>query len=117
MHDQLFDNQRHLESAHLQQLAETLGLDGRRFSEELKNHLYVPHIRQNAAEGRHLSVRATPTFYVNGTLCDVSFGLEQLERAVEKVFFWAEDSLRVLRRPLVKEATASRPKLSAQSVT
>ena len=38
---------------------------------------------------RRLGVRATPTFYVNGTLCDVSFGLEPLERAVEKVLCWA----------------------------
>jgi protein-disulfide isomerase len=85
MHDQLFESRSHFESARLRQLAEALGLDVRRFSEELQNHVHVPRIRQNAAEARRLGVRATPTFYVNGALCDVSFGLAQLERAVEKV--------------------------------
>lgn len=91
MHDQLFDSQPHLQSAHLRQLAEALGLDVRQFSEELKDHVHVPRIRQNAAEGRRLGVRATPTFYVNGTLSDVSFGLEQLERAVEEVLVKTKD--------------------------
>ena len=97
MHDQLFDNQRHLQSARLRQLARTLGLDLRRFSKELKDHVHVPHIRRNAAEGRHLGIRATPTFYVNETLCDVSFGLLALRGAVEKALCWAGDRSRVLR--------------------
>ena len=97
MHDQLFDNQAHLQLPRLRQIAEALGLDVRRFSEELEDHVHLPRIRQNVAEGQRLSVRATPTFYVNGTLCDVSFGLTQLERAVEKVLCWAEESSRVLR--------------------
>jgi protein-disulfide isomerase len=85
MHDQLFDNQPRLQLPRLRELAQALGLDMRRFSEDLKKHVHVPRIRENVAEGRRLGVRATPTFYVNGTLCDVSFGVEQLERAVEKV--------------------------------
>jgi len=97
MHDQLFDNQRHLQSARLQELAKALGLDLRRFSKELADHVHVPRIRQNAAEGRRLGLRATPTFYVNGALCDVSFGLLALRRAVERAVCWTGDSSRVLR--------------------
>ena len=85
MHDQLFDNQSHLQRAHLQQLAKAIGLDVRRFSKELNDHVHTPRVCQNVAEGRRIGVRATPAFYVNGTFSDVSFGLEQLERAVEKV--------------------------------
>lgn len=97
MHDQLFDHQRRLQRAHLRQLAKALGLDLRRFSTELKEHVHVPRIRQNAAEGRRLGIRATPTFYVNGALCDVSFGLLALRRAVEWALGWAGDSSRALR--------------------
>jgi protein-disulfide isomerase len=97
MHDQLFDNQRNLRSANLRQLAEALGLDVRRFSEELNDHVHMQRIRQNAAEGRRLGVRSTPTFYVNGTLCDVTFGLGQLHRAVGKLMCGAGDRSRVPR--------------------
>lgn len=88
MHDRLFDHQPHLQSIPLWHLAESLGLDVRHFSEELKGHVHVPRIRQKMTEGRRLGVRATPTFYVNGTLCDVSFGFAQLARAIEKVLGW-----------------------------
>lgn len=33
--------------------------------------------------GRRSGVRATPTFFVNGAIQDVSFGLEVLSRAVD----------------------------------
>ena len=46
--------------------------------------MHVPRIRQNIDEGLRFGIRATPTFYVNGTLCDVSFGVLALRRAVEK---------------------------------
>jgi protein-disulfide isomerase len=97
MHDQLFDHQHRLQRAHLRQLAKAVGLDLRRFSTELKERIHVPRIRQNAAEGRRLGIRATPTFYVNGALCDVSFGLLALRRAVEKAVDRAADSSRALR--------------------
>jgi protein-disulfide isomerase len=97
MHDQLFDNQRRLQRGDLRQLAKALKLDVLRFSKELNEHVHVSRIRQNAAEGRRLGIRATPTFYVNGALCDVSFSLLALRRAVENALGWAGDSSRVLR--------------------
>ena len=87
MHDQLFDNQRQLHRDHLRQLAEALGLDMQRFSKELKDRVHLPRIRQHAAEGRGLGIRSTPTFYVNGALCDVTFGLLPLRHAVEKALW------------------------------
>jgi len=98
MHDQLFDNQSHLHGTHFGQLAKLLGLDVRRFSEELKDRVHLARIRRNATEGQRLVVRATPTFYVNGTLCDVSFGIAQLARAVQNVLCRTTDSSRALRR-------------------
>ena len=84
MHDRLFAEQPHLQLPHLREHATALGLDLKRFSEELRDHVHVARVRENVAEGRRLAVRHTPTFYVNGALCDVSFGVQHLERAVEK---------------------------------
>jgi protein-disulfide isomerase len=97
MHDRLFDNQPRFHSSDLQHLAESIGLNAHRFSEDLKDHVHLPRIHQDVAEGRRLAVRATPTFYVNGTLCDVSFGFAQLSRAIEKVLGWASTGSRALR--------------------
>ena len=97
MHDQLFENQRHLQSAHLRQLAEALGLDLRRFSKELEDHVHVPRIRKNVAEGLRVGIRATPTFYVNGSLCDVSFGVLALRGAVERAVCRAGGISNVIR--------------------
>lgn len=85
MHDQLFAHQPHLQLPRLRAIAEAIGLDLRRFSQALREHAHVQHIRENAAEGRRLGIRGTPTFYVNTELCDVSFGLDPLEHAVNKV--------------------------------
>lgn len=85
MHDKLYETQPHLQLPRLRELAADLGLDVKRFSEELRDHMHVPRVRENVAEGRRLAVRHTPTFYVNGALCDVSFGVQHLERAVERL--------------------------------
>jgi protein-disulfide isomerase len=98
MHDRLFANQSHLQPAHLRRLAEELALDLRRFSKELEEHVHVPRIRQNLTEGRSLGVRATPTFYVNGALCDVSFSLLALRRAVTSALCVSRNTSTLLRR-------------------
>jgi protein-disulfide isomerase len=84
MHDLLFEHQRDLTIPRLRELAQTLDLDAHRFSEDLRDHVYVHRVRSDEARGRALGVRSTPTFYVNGNICDVSFGVQALERAVEK---------------------------------
>jgi len=98
MHDQLFANQRRLHRDLLRQLAEALELDMQRFSKELKDRVHLPRIRRNGAEGRHLGIRSTPTFYINGALCDVTFGLLPFRHAVEKALWRNED--RSIVRPI-----------------
>jgi protein-disulfide isomerase len=85
MHDLLFAHQPLLQLQHLCELAQRLGLDMRRFSEELEAHAHVARIREHVKTGRHVGVRATPTFYVNGELCDVSFGIQHLASTVAKI--------------------------------
>jgi protein-disulfide isomerase len=83
MHDLLFENQLHLKLNQLRSYAGRLELDMERYDSEMKDELYLQRVREQIAGGRHSGVRATPTFFVDGKLCDVSFGLQSLSGAVE----------------------------------
>lgn len=83
MHDLLFDNQLHLKPTHLHQYAERLGLDLARYTAEMDDHIYLQRVREHMQSGGESGVRATPTFFVNGVIHDVSFGLRSLVEAVE----------------------------------
>jgi len=84
MHDMLFEHQQQLDEKHIRKLAEQIGLDMARFSNEITDHVYLQRVQEQMDGARHLNVRATPTFYVNGELVDVSFGLDRLHKAVER---------------------------------
>jgi protein-disulfide isomerase len=49
----------------------------------MNDHMYVQRIREQQQRGRDSGVRSTPTFVVDGTIHDVSFGLARLVEAVE----------------------------------
>ncbi|HEY4366475.1 MAG TPA: DsbA family protein [Steroidobacteraceae bacterium] len=83
MHDMLFDNQLHLKPNNLQEYAQRLQLDMPRYTAEMDDEIYLQRVREHQASGNESGVRATPTFYVNGHLQDVSFGLHALGDAVE----------------------------------
>lgn len=83
-YDVLFEHQTHLKEAHLRQYAQQVGLDLRRYDHEMKDRVYLQRVQEHCTGGRHLGIRATPTFYVNGTLTDVSFGLEHLEESIDR---------------------------------
>ena len=83
MHDLLFDKQQHLEMPQLQDYARTLDLDMARFTAEMDDEIYLQRVREHQHSGEASGVRATPTFYVNGGLVDVSYGLHALIDAVE----------------------------------
>lgn len=83
-YDVLFEHQEHLKEKHLRQYAQQIGLDLERYDYEMNDHVYMQRVQEHAGGGRHLRIRATPTFYVNGTLTDVSFGLQHLEESVEQ---------------------------------
>ena len=85
MHDLLFENQTHLNAPHLRGYAERLGLDMARFTAEMDDEIYLQRVREHMDSGRQSGVRSTPTFFVNGRIRDVSFGLRALFDAVEEV--------------------------------
>lgn len=83
MHDLLFEHQLHLKSHQLREYAGQLGLDLARYSAEMDDHVYLQRIREQQQSGRDSGVRGTPTFFVNGRIQDVSFGIYALFDAVE----------------------------------
>jgi protein-disulfide isomerase len=83
MHDLLFDNQQHLKPNQLRGYAERLQLDMVRYTAEMKDHVYLQRIREHEQSGRESGVRSTPTFFVNRTIHDVTFGLPRLFKVVE----------------------------------
>jgi protein-disulfide isomerase len=83
MHDLLFVNQRQLEMTHLRGYAERLDLDMPRFIAEMDDEIYLQRVREHMRSGTQSHVRGTPTFYINGVIQDVSFGMHSLMEGVE----------------------------------
>jgi protein-disulfide isomerase len=83
MHDLLFENQRHLKIANLREYGERLQLDMPRFIAELDDEIYLQRVREQMEGGRRSHVHGTPTFYVNGVIQDVSFGMHALIDGVQ----------------------------------
>ena len=81
MHDLLFDKQQHLKPNHLRSYAEQLDLDMPRFIAEMDDEIYRQRVREHIAGGQASGVRATPTFFINGKLFDVSYGVHTLADA------------------------------------
>jgi len=78
MHDLLLEHQTHLDQRHLERYASQLELDLPRFIAELDDHVYLQRVREQMAAGRALHLHATPSFFINGAICDVSFGTHAL---------------------------------------
>ena len=83
MHDLLFANQDHLKLNQLHSYAERLQLDMALYTSEMDDQVYLQRIRDHEDGARRSGVRATPTFFINGRLQDVSFGMRALFDAVE----------------------------------
>jgi protein-disulfide isomerase len=83
MHDLLFENQLHLKAKSLRRYAEEARLDLERYDYEMSDHVYLQRVQEHIDGGTRSGVRSTPTFFINGVVHDVSFGLEHLQRALE----------------------------------
>jgi protein-disulfide isomerase len=82
MHDLLFEHQTHLRAKDLQRYAEQLNLDMARYHSEMNDHIYLQKIREDIQGGKLSHIRATPTFFLNGVVQDVSFGFKLLHDSV-----------------------------------
>ena len=78
MHDALLGQSRHLSRQKITESARQLGLDMARFNAELSDEIYRQRVREHQEGGRRSHLRATPTFFVNGVVQDVSGGMHDL---------------------------------------
>jgi len=83
MHDLLFANQAHLKPQQLRGYALKLELDMVRYDAEIGDEVYLQRVREHEESARRSGVRATPTFFINGKLHDVSYGIQALAEGVE----------------------------------
>ncbi len=82
MHDLLFEHQARLRPKDLMHHAEQLGLDMVRYQAEMDDHIHLQKVREDIEGGRRSHIRATPTFFLNGVVQDISFGLKSLHDVV-----------------------------------
>jgi len=95
MHDLLLDHQGELSIRDLAQYAAQLGLDTKRFVEELRTREYAQRVSEDVASADESGVSGTPTFFVNGrrhygaydiaTLTDLVTSARNRARATVKV--------------------------------
>lgn len=82
MYDVLLQNQAHLQDKDLHRYAANMGLDMARYTAEMDDHIYLQKVREQIEGGRRSHIRATPTFFVDGVIQDISFGMKALHDAV-----------------------------------
>jgi protein-disulfide isomerase len=87
MHHLLFSSSvlhaNHLKLPALTGYAQAIGLDMHRFNGEMADRIYTQRVQEHRRAAEHTGIRTTPAFFLNGTVVDVSFGLEHLETAVQ----------------------------------
>jgi len=84
MHDLLLSNPAHLARRHLDSYAEKLNLNLARFRADLDDEIYRQRVREHQSGGTRSHLRATPGFFVNGVVQDVSGGMRALVEAVDE---------------------------------
>ena len=83
MHDALFENQPNLGEYLIVTLAKKIGLDMKKFSDELTNHTYMPMIKKDLDEAMRKDVAGTPTFFVDGQLFEAEWSYGNLAKAIK----------------------------------
>ena len=82
MHDHLYEHQEQLRGEHLHAYAQALGMDLKRFDQDLADNVYAPRVRDDFMSGVRSGVNGTPTFFINGVRYDGSHDLHSLLAAV-----------------------------------
>ncbi len=82
MHDLLLEEGASLARTSLELAARRIGLDVVRFNASMGGESARQRVLEHRVEAIRSHIRASPEFFVNGAVCDVTFGLAQLECAV-----------------------------------
>jgi protein-disulfide isomerase len=83
MHDLLFENQRALDRASLEQYAAQVGLDLARFRMALDGHVHQAAIAADQQLATQLGARGTPSFFINGRSLVGAQPFEAFQAAVD----------------------------------
>ena len=65
-HNQLFKNYNVINDAKIQDIAKELGLDMKKFNEDMQSPAIKSLIERDMDNGRQVGVRGTPTIFING---------------------------------------------------
>lgn len=85
MHSMLFEHQEALDDASLRGYARQIGLDLKRYDQDMENHAYAEHIRDDFSSGLRSGANGTPTFFINGDRYDLPWDEESwLLRALQE---------------------------------
>ncbi|MFA5625853.1 MAG: thioredoxin domain-containing protein [Bradymonadales bacterium] len=68
MHKLLFENQDKLDRENLNAFAEQIGLDMKKFAEDMDNNAFAAIVEANAEEAGKAGISGTPSFIINGKL-------------------------------------------------
>jgi protein-disulfide isomerase len=83
MHDALFEEQDEIgDEQDLQDLAESLGLDGARFRADIEGGQYRARVQADRVRAARDGAHRTPTFFINGVLHQGDSDFDSLERAL-----------------------------------
>lgn len=87
MYDKIYVNQKEWESSnapeYFEKYAKELGLDMKRYSEDLKDPKLVESIKQDTQDGDLLGVSGTPTFFINGKKLVGQPSYDNLKKSIE----------------------------------
>lgn len=95
MHDLIYENQDLLSPALLARLGQRLGLDMRRFADDVASHRFLPEIRDDFMSAVRSGAAGTPSFFINGEHYEGSFDDESL---IEALRFAAQASAPHVRK-------------------
>lgn len=101
MHDLLLENQEQLLPKDLMEYAERLGLDPRRFHDDVKRHVAAAHVAPDVESADLSGVSRTPTFFItdNGTMARTTYRRSpSRSRRPARVAIKTEDPGPLLRR-------------------
>ena len=82
MHHLLYTQPHQLKPEALAGYAQTVGLDMLRYKAEMADRIYLQRVQEHRRAAALTGLRTTPAFFLNGTVVDVSFGIERLQAAV-----------------------------------
>jgi protein-disulfide isomerase len=82
IHEKLFANQRDLNDAKVEAIAQEIGLNIEQFNKDLKDPAIASLIDRGINNGRDANVQGTPTIFVNGKLLNQR-SLQGFQQAIE----------------------------------